>query len=275
MSKTKVQTVEEKLTNLYKLQYLTSQLDEINTLRGELPMEVSDLEDEIEGLRKRIVKMEESASEIDHEVSRHQANIKESNELIGKYKKQLDNVQNNREFEALTKELEYQNLEIQLSEKKIKEANDRKSAKTQSLDEANGRLAIKDKDLESKKVELQEIIEKTENKEDTLMKKKARADKNVEERLLLSFEKIRERTKNGLAVVTIVRGTCGGCYNAVPPQIQIEIAQKKEIIACENCGRVIVADDIATSVDKIDRSESQEEQERRRQMIMTNEDMDD
>lgn len=275
MSKTKVQTVEEKLTNLYKLQYLTSQLDEINTLKGELPMEVSDLEDEIEGLRKRIVKMEESAKEIDHEVSKHQGNIKESMELIGRYKKQLDNVQNNREFEALTKELEYQNLEIQLSEKKIREANDRKNSKTISLEEAKAKLALKEKDLEGKKVELQEIIEKTESKEDALLKKKARADKNVEERLLLSFEKIRERTKNGLAVVTIVRGTCGGCYNAVPPQIQIEIAQKKEIIACENCGRVIVADDIATSVDKIDRSESPEEQERRRQMIMANEDMDD
>jgi len=275
MSKTKVQTEEEKLTNLYKLQYLTSQLDEINTLKGELPMEVSDLEDEIEGLKKRIVKMEENIKEVEHEVSRHQSNIKESIELIERYKKQLDNVQNNREFEALTKELEYQNLEIQLSEKKIREANDRKNTKNQTLEEAKARLSLKNKDLESKKTELQEIIEKTENKEDALMKKKLRAEKNVEERLLLSFDKIRERTKNGLAVVTIVRGTCGGCYNAVPPQIQIEIAQKKEIIACENCGRVIVADDVATSVDKIDRSESPEEQERRRQMIMANDDMDD
>ncbi len=275
MSKTKVQTVEEKLTNLYKLQYLTSQLDEINTLKGELPMEVSDLEDEIEGLRKRIVKMEENIKDIEHEVSKHQGNIKDSHDLIDKYKKQLDNVQNNREFEALTKELEYQTLEIQLSEKKIREANDRKNVKAQNLEEANSRLALKEKDLDSKKVELREIIEKTESKEDALQKKKARAEKTVEERLLMSFNKIRERTKNGLAVVTIVRGTCGGCYNAVPPQIQIEIAQKKEIIACENCGRVIVADDIATSVDKIDRTESPEEQEKRRQMIMANDDMDD
>lgn len=259
MAKTKVLTVEERLTNLYKLQYIASQLDEINTLKGELPMEVSDLEDEIEGLKKRIEKMEDSQNELKDEISEHNANIKESNVLIEKYKNQLDNVKNNREFEALTKELEYQTLEIQLSEKKIGEAEKKMGAKDETINDAKERLSFKDKDLEHKKVELEEIIAKTESKEATLIKKLEKGEKSVEDRLLKAFKKIRKRSKNGLAVVTIMRGTCGGCYNAVPPQIQIEIAQKKEIIACENCGRVIVADEIATSVDKIDRTKKVEE----------------
>jgi predicted nucleic acid-binding Zn-ribbon protein len=264
MAKTKVLTVEERLTNLYKLQHIASQLDEINTLKGELPMEVSDLEDEIEGLKRRIQKMVDSLKEMEDEITVHKGNIKESNLLIEKYKNQLDNVKNNREFEALTKELEYQSLEIQLSEKKIREAEKKMEAKNELIDEANKRLELKQKDLEHKKVELEEIIEKTESKEDALVKKFEKSEKLVEDRLIKAFKKIRTRSKNGLAVVTIVRGTCGGCYNAVPPQIQIEIAQKKEIIACENCGRVIVADDIATSVDKIDRTVSEEEVARAR-----------
>ena len=233
MAKTKVLTVEERLSNLYKLQFLSSQLDEINTLKGELPMEVSDLEDEIVGLKARIQKMEQSIEEVNDEINEHNANIKESNLLIEKYKNQLDNVKNNREFEALTKELEYQTLEIQLSEKKIREANGKIEAKNEMLDGAKERLEFQEKDLEVKKVELEEIIAKTESKEETLMKKVGRSEKAVEDRLLKAFLKIRGRSKNGLAVVTIVRGTCGGCYNAVPPQIQIEISQKKEIIACE------------------------------------------
>ena len=269
MAKTKVLTVEERLTNLYKLQFLSSQLDEINTLKGELPMEVSDLEDEIEGLRHRVNKMELSLEDINQEISEHNGNIKESNILIEKYKKQLDNVKNNREFEALTKELEYQTLEIQLSEKKIREANTKIEAKNEMIGEAKERLDFKEKDLELKKVELEEIIEKTETKEEALLKKVTRSEKVVEERLLNAFHKIRNRSKNGLAVVTIVRGTCGGCYNAVPPQIQIEISQKKEIIACENCGRVIVADDIATSVDKIDRTVKVEEAPKKRRTRRT------
>jgi len=259
MAKTKVLSVEERLTNLYKLQFLTSQLDQINTLKGELPMEVSDLEDEIEGLKHRIQKMDESIKGIEEEMGEHESNIKESQLLIEKYKDQLDNVKNNREFEALTKELEYQTLEIQLSEKKIREAAERVEAKKELAKSNVERFEFKENDLELKKVELAEIIEKTEKKEGTLERKVIRAEKIVEDRLLNAFQKIKTRSKNGLAIVTIVRDTCGGCYNAVPPQIQIEISQKKEIIACENCGRVIVADDIATSVDKIDRSKKVEE----------------
>jgi predicted nucleic acid-binding Zn-ribbon protein len=269
MAKTKVLSVEERLSNLYKLQFLSSQLDEINTLKGELPIEVSDLEDEIEGLKKRIEKMDSSLEEVNSEVSEHNANIKESNSLIEKYKNQLDNVKNNREFEALSKELEYQTLEIQLSEKKIREAETTIVAKKETIGEANERLDFKIADLDLKKVELDEIIEKTESKEDALIKKIGRGEKNVEDRLLKAFGKIRTRSKNGLAVVTIVRGTCGGCYNAIPPQIQIEISQKKEIIACENCGRVIVADDIATSIDKIDRSITPDEEPKKRRTRRT------
>jgi len=259
MAKSKVLSVEERLTNLYRLQFLSSQLDEINTLKGELPIEVSDLEDEIEGLKRRISNLEESTGEFRSEIEKHKGNIRESNLLIEKYKHQLDNVKNNREFEALTKELEYQTLEIQLSEKKIKEAEAKIAAKDQTIAEANDRLALKERDLEVKKVELQEIIEKTDAKEQALLKKVEKSEKMVEERLLKAFSKIRNRSKNGLAVVTLVRGTCGGCYNAVPPQIMIEISQQKEIIACENCGRVIVSDTIATAVDKVDRSLSEED----------------
>ena len=269
MAKTKVFTIEERLSNLYKLQYQASQLDDINKLKGELPMEVSDLEDEIEGLKRRMQKMEENLEEVENTISEHKSNINESNTLIQKYKDQLDNVKNNREFEALTKELEYQTLEIQLSEKKIREAEQKIVTKKETISEAQERLSFKEKDLELKKVELEEIIQKTESKEEALAKKMVRSEKVVEERLLKAFKKIRNRSKNGLAVVTIVRGTCGGCYNAVPPQIQIEIAQKKEIIACENCGRVIVADDIATSIDKIDRSTEVEEAPKKRRTKRT------
>ena len=269
MAKTKVLTVEERLENLYRLQFIASQLDDINKLKGELPMEVSDLEDDIAGLRKRIEKMEEGVSEQNEEISNHNSNIKESNILIEKYKNQLDNVKNNREFEALTKELEYQTLEIQLSEKKIREAENKIETKNEMISEANERFALKEKDLEHKKVELEEIIQKTETKEISLQKKFEKGENQVEDRLLKAFKKIRNRSKNGLAVVTIMRGTCGGCYNAVPPQIQIEIAQKKEIIACENCGRVIVADEIATAVDKIDRSQPVEEPVKKRRTRRT------
>ena len=208
--------------------------------------------------------MVENLEEVENEISDHKSNINESNILIEKYKDQLDNVKNNREFEALTKELEYQTLEIQLSEKKIREAEKKLESKKETIGEAQERLSFKEKDLELKKVELEEIIQKTESKEETLAKKMVRSEKVVEDRLLNAFKKIRNRSKNGLAVVTIVRGTCGGCYNAVPPQIQIEIAQKKEIIACENCGRVIVADDIATAIDKVDRTTPIEEAPKKR-----------
>lgn len=247
MAKT-VQNVAEKLKQLYKLQTIDSKIDEIQILKGELPIEVSDLEDEIAGLEKRVKRLEETVAELDQEIANHNNNIKESETLIGRYEKQLDDVKNNREFEALTKEIELQKLEIQLSQKKIGDVNRIKEVKVTTLKEANERMDLKKKNLNVKKVELQKILEKTTTEEEDLQKKSAEAKANIEERLLKAYIRVRERYRNGLAVVTVERDACGGCFNRIPPQLQIEIGHYKNIIACEHCGRVLVDDDIANEV---------------------------
>lgn len=244
MAAVKEQSIAEKLKALYALQQIDSKMGEIAILKGELPMEVSDLEDEITGLKTRLRKLESSVAEIDHEITRHNNNIKESESLIVKYEKQLDNVKNNREFDALTKEIELQRLEIQLSQKKIREANAARETKAESLDAINTKLTQRNKDVDSKKVELQKIIEKTEKEESKLVKESDKARKDIDERLLVSYDKIRKTYRNGLAVVTVSRGACGGCFNRIPPQLQIEIGVMKKIIACEHCGRVLIDDSI-------------------------------
>ncbi|MGE5355583.1 MAG: zinc ribbon domain-containing protein [Deltaproteobacteria bacterium] len=264
MSNNQIQSVEEKLTNLYQLQFITSQLDEVLKLQGELPMEVRDMEDEIEGLTKRFEKQENQIKLHEEDVKKFKESISVSNTMIEKYKAQLDNVKNNREFEALSKEIEYQNLEVKLSEKKIREINEKiEKVSLQKEDIAAG-VENKKLELEKKKIELEEIIQKTEKKIDSLEKKIQKLNKQVDDRLLKAFEALRKRYGNGLAIVTVTRNACGGCFNAVPPQMQIEISQKKEIIACENCGRVLVADDIATSIDKKERVSDIEDFPRRK-----------
>ena len=247
MAAVKEQSIAEKLKALYALQQIDSKMGEIAILKGELPMEVSDLEDEITGLKTRLKKLESSVAEIDHEIGRHNNNIKESEGLIVKYEKQLDNVKNNREFDALTKEIELQRLEIQLSQKKIREANVARETKSESLDGISSKLNQRTRDVESKKVELQKIIEKTEKEETKLVKESDKARKDIEDRLLVSYDKIRKTYRNGLAVVTVARGACGGCFNRIPPQLQIEIGVMKKIIACEHCGRVLIDESILTS----------------------------
>lgn len=237
---TKELSVKEKLEQLYGLQKIDSKLAEIEILKGELPMEVSDLEDEIVGLETRISKLKASIEDIDTEVSNHKANIAESEKLIERYNSQLDNVKNNREYDALTKEIELQSLEIQLSEKKIRDTHGSKTMKNEALEKAEARLENKQKDLENKKVELEKIISKTEKEETKLMKASVKARKTIEERLLKSYDRIRTNYRNGLAVVSVSRGACGGCFNRIPPQQIIEIGVMKNIIACEHCGRVIV-----------------------------------
>ncbi|MBK8624053.1 MAG: hypothetical protein IPN86_00310 [Saprospiraceae bacterium] len=246
MAAVKEQSIADKLRALHALQQIDSKMDEIGILKGELPMEVSDLEDEITGLKTRLKKLESSVSDIDDEISKHNNNIKESEALIVKYEKQLDNVKNNREFDALTKEIELQRLEIQLSQKKIREANANRETKKESLDAIATKLSQRTKDVDSKKVELQKIIEKTEKEEVKLLKESDKARKDIEERLLVSYDKIRKAYRNGLAVVTVARGACGGCFNRIPPQLQIEIGVLKKIIACEHCGRVLVDEAILT-----------------------------
>ncbi len=234
----------EKLRQLYELQLMDSEVDELQSVKGELPVEVNDLEDEIVGLSKRIGNAENSASEFDTEIKKQKENIKASEQLIERYKKQLDNVKNDREFSALSKEVELQQLDIQLAEKRIRDAQRNIEAKKETLDASKKRLEQRQKDLNSKQVELQKILEKTEKEEEKLRKKSDKARKGIEERLLKSYDKIRTSYRNGLAVVTVVRQACGGCFNHVPPQLQLEVGLHKKIIACEHCGRILVDDSI-------------------------------
>jgi hypothetical protein len=233
-------TIPEQLAQLYHLQKIDSKLDEIKVMKGELPMEVADFEDELMGLNTRKRKLSESIEEIDTELGNHNANIKESEALIEKYKKQLEKVKNNREFEALNKEIEMQELEIQLSRKKIKDAEGAKINKTESLSGIEERIAAREKDLNIKKEELSSIIEKTEKEEEKLIKDSTKERKEIDTRLLKAYDKIRSSYRNGLAVAVVSREACGGCFNKIPPQKQIEIGMMKNIVACEHCGRIVV-----------------------------------
>ncbi len=238
------QTVSEKLKQLYQLQLIDSEIDQIEVLKGELPMEVRDLEDEIAGLETRINRLQGSVNDFQDNIKQHKANIKEAQALIERYEKQMDNVKNNREYDALSKELELQRLEIQLSEKKIKEIGNHIANKEETLNAANERFVQKQADLDVKKVELEKIITKTEKEEDKLVRKSTKARKAIEDRLLKAYDKIRTAYRNGLAVVTVERDSCGGCFNKIPPQVQLEIGMHKKVIACEHCGRVLVDENI-------------------------------
>jgi uncharacterized protein len=235
-------TVPEQLAQLNHLQRIDSKLDEIKVMKGELPMEVADFEDELMGLNTRKTKLVDSIADIDSDVANHVANIKESESLIEKYKKQLDKVKNNREFEALNKEIEMQELEIQLSKKKIKDGEGGRQNKSESLAAIEERIALREKDLNIKKEELSSIIEKTEQEEEKLIKESGKQRKDIETRLLKAYDKIRSSYRNGLAVAIVNREACGGCFNKIPPQKQIEIGMMKNIIACEHCGRILIDD---------------------------------
>jgi len=245
MAKATTSTVENTLTQLFVLQNIDSKLDEIAVLKGELPMEVSDLEDEIEGLNKRIERISGNIDDLKTEKLNHAANIKESQALIKKYEKQLDEVKNNREYEALTKEIELQKLEIQLSEKKTRNVEVSLEKKEESFKNAKDRVKSKNKDLDIKKEELEKIQAKTEKEEKKLVKASKKAQEEIEDRLIKSYVRIRERYRNGLAVATVKRAACGGCFNQIPPQVQIEIGQRKQIITCEHCGRVLIDNELA------------------------------
>ncbi|MEM0991553.1 MAG: C4-type zinc ribbon domain-containing protein [Bacteroidota bacterium] len=240
MAAKKELTVEEKLRQLYELQLIDNELTELHILKGELPMEVKDLEDEIEGLQTRLDRLQNQIDDQDAEIGRHKANIEEANNLIARYSTQLDNVKNNREYEALTKELELQRLEIQLSEKRMREADIVIEDKKEKQSETQGRADQKIKDLERKKVELKKITEDTEKQEKKLIKEADKLRKRIEDRLLKAYDRTRTSYRNGLAVVPVERNSCGGCFNHVPPQIQLEIGMRKKIIACEHCGRILV-----------------------------------
>lgn len=233
-------SVQEKLTSLVRLQKIESKLDEMRVLKGELPMEVADLEDELEGLHHRRIRVEEEINGVNEFIEQKRNTIRESEELIKKYEAQSNNVKNSREFEAINKEIEMQQLEVKLSEKHIKDAQEELQDKARKLDSANKAIQNKESILAAKKGELEKIIAETEKEETHYQDMAEEARGKVEERLLASYDRIRKNYRNGLAVVPVVRDACGGCFNAVPPQRQSEIRQHKKIIVCENCGRILV-----------------------------------
>ena len=236
--------VEEKLKLLYSLQKVHSSIDNIKTLRGELPLEVQDLEDEIEGLETRIGKLREEVKEFETSVSNKKNEIKESEALIKKYKEQQNNVRNNREYDSLSKEIEYQTLEIELCEKRIKEFSAKVVEKNDLIKESDKTLTERKGDLVSKKEELEEIVADTKKEEETLGSRIGSIEEKIDERLLAAFNRIRKNARNGLAVVTVQRDACGGCFNKIPPQRQLDIKSGKKIIVCEYCGRILVDDEL-------------------------------
>lgn len=249
MAQVKDFSVEEKLSSLITVQKIESKLDEIQILRGELPMEVSDLEDEIQGLHARRTRIEEEINGIQEFINSKKDAMKESEALIKKYEKQSDNVKNNREYEAINKEIEMQTLEVKLAEKHIKDANEEIAEKSKQLESAKKAIAAKEGNLNHKKGELEKIIGETDKEEKHYKKMDAEAREAVDPRLLASFDRIRTNYRNGLAVVPIVRDACGGCYNSIPPQRQSEIKQRKKIIVCENCGRILVDNDLHDTIE--------------------------
>jgi predicted nucleic acid-binding Zn-ribbon protein len=241
-------SVEEKLKALYSLQKVNSEIDKIRTLRGELPLEVQDLEDEIAGLQTRIEKYQEEVKGLDSAVATKKNEIVEAQSLIDKYKEQQNNVRNNREFESLGKEIEYQTLEIELCEKRIKEYANQEKEKNDVIEESRKTLEERTNDLNEKKSELDEIIKDTEKEEELLLKKREDYESIIEERLLTAYKKIRKNARNGLAVVTVERDACGGCFNKIPPQRQLDIRSRKKIIVCEYCGRILVDTELSAEV---------------------------
>jgi predicted nucleic acid-binding Zn-ribbon protein len=246
----KEMSVEEKLQALYHLQVVDSEVDKIKTLRGELPLEVQDLEDEVEGLETRIGKLDDEFKEMEKAIKQKQNEIVEAENLIKKYEEQQNNVRNNREYDSLSKEIEFQTLEIELCNKKIKEFTALKDEKALVIEESQKNLDELKADLENKKSELDSIIADTRKEEESLVEESEKIGESIEERLLSAYRRIRQNARNGLAVVPVQRDACGGCFNQIPPQRQLDIKSRKEIIVCEYCGRILVDEDILDAEEK-------------------------
>ena len=238
-------TVEQKLKTLFQLQTMLSKIDEIKILRGELPLEVQDLEDEIAGLNTRIEKIKAEIGELKSSISNKRVEIEKAKASVEKYKSQQDNVRNNREYDFLTKEIEFQSLEIELCEKRIKEFTTDKDNKENEVVKNEQILAERQKDLEQKKNELDEIISETKQEEEKLRDKAKDLETKIEPRLLQSFKRIRKNSRNGLGIVYVQRDACGGCFNKIPPQRQLDIRSRKKVIVCEYCGRIMIDPELA------------------------------
>lgn len=243
-TKTEV-TVEEKLRALYDLQLIDSRIDEIRSVRGELPLEVEDLEDEVAGMNTRLEKLKADLEIIEEQIKEKKNNIEESKALIKKYSTQQDNVRNNREYNSLTKEVEFQELEIQLAEKNIKEYRAQIEQKSQVIEETKSRFDERSEHLKHKQSELDEILKETEKEEQTLIKQSDTFESQIEPRLIKAYKRIRTNVKNGLAIVAVERGASGGSFFTIPPQVQMEIAGRKKIITDEHSGRILVDPDLA------------------------------
>lgn len=233
-------SIEGKLKNLYQLQLIDSKIDRLRTIRGELPLEVSDLEDTVAGLETRLTNVTDEVAELENQMNEKKQAVKDFQANIKKYEAQQGKVRNNREYDAITKEIEFQNLEIQLAEKRMKEAKIAVVVKGELLEKSRIEFEERGKDLKAKKSELEEIIAETEKDEKELIKESEIASAGIEDRLLNAYKRIRSNTRNGLAVVAVERDACGGCYNKIPPQRQLDIRLNKKIIVCEHCGRVLV-----------------------------------
>jgi len=245
-------SVEEKLKTLYQLQTALSAIDEKRALRGELPLEVQDLEDEIAGLTTRIEKIKNDISEFQKAITQKKGEISDAEASVARYKSQLDEVKNNREYDTLSKEIEFQSLEIELCNKKIREANTKIQEKQQELAMNEAVIAERQGDLEVKKNELEEIMAETRAEEDKLKEKVKDLESKIESRLLTSFKRIRTNARNGLGIVYVQRDACGGCFNKIPPQRQLDIKMHKKVIVCEYCGRIMIDPELAgVKVDRV------------------------
>ncbi len=238
-------TVEQKLKALYQLQTMLSEIDKIKTLRGELPLEVQDLEDEVAGLNTRIEKIKVEISELKSSIAAKKIEIESAKASVEKYKSQQENVRNNREFDFLSKEIEFQTLEIELCEKRIKEFTADEKEKSDEVANSIVILEEREKDLSVKKNELDEIISETKQEEEKLREKAKVLETTIEPRLLQAFKRIRKNSRNGLGIVYVQRDACGGCFNKIPPQRQMDIRMRKKIIVCEYCGRVMIDPELA------------------------------
>ncbi len=259
-------TVEQKLKTLFQLQTTLSKIDEIKTLRGELPLEVQDLEDEIAGLSTRIERIKAEVAELKTSIAGKKVEIETAKASVAKYKEQQENVRNNREYDFLSKEIEFQTLEIELCEKRIKEFTEQEEEKSKEVVQCTTTLEERQKDLDVKKNELDEIISETKQEEEKLRDKAKELETKIEPRLLQSFKRIRKNSRNGLGIVYVQRDACGGCFNKIPPQRQLDIRSRKKIIVCEYCGRIMIDPELAGVTTDPKPEPTKEKTTRRRKM---------
>ena len=238
-------SIEERLKDLYQLQTILTEIDNIRTIRGELPLEVQDLEDEVEGLHTRIEKTRSEAEEISKAIVALRGEIEESKMKIDNYQQQIDNVRNSREYDLINKEIEFKNLEIQLAEKKINEAKVAEARKQELIQKSEEELDNRTQDLELKKNELDEIVIETKADEDKLREKAKALELTIEPRILHAFKRIRKNSRNGLGIVYVQRDACGGCFAKIPPQRQLDVRMRKKVIVCEYCGRILIDPELA------------------------------